>query len=316
MRDRAIGDQRQEMVDTVEACTFLVVALDDIPRCLGDIGAGEHLFFRLGILLPPHAGLQVHRRQLPLLHRVVDAHEEAKLLFLIGDGKPVFDDADARADQHTFEFGDVVKELLDLRLRGEAHHALDACAVIPRAVEQHALAARGQVGDVALEIPLGFFAIRRRGQRHGAHHAGVEALRDAFDYAALARAVTPLEDHHDLFVVMLHPILQLDKFGLQADQRVKVAVAVDGVGMLGFVDPRDFKREGGVFKLQLDVFMEGVGEFGLKPIAAGVVVRIGHGALRQQGSAALRAGRCDGSVTDRRGNVRCCTRSTCRGLSR
>jgi hypothetical protein len=49
--------------------------------------------------------------------------------------------------------------------------------------------------------------------------------------------------------VVLHPILQLDKFGLQADQGVEIAVAVDGVGVLGFVDPRNFKREGCILKL-------------------------------------------------------------------
>lgn len=35
------------MVDAVEAGPFLVIALDDVPRRLGDVGAGEGLFLGL-----------------------------------------------------------------------------------------------------------------------------------------------------------------------------------------------------------------------------------------------------------------------------
>ena len=47
----------------------------------------------------------------------------------------------------------------------KAHHALDAGAVVPAAVEQHDLAGRRQVRHVALEVPLRALAVVRRRQR-------------------------------------------------------------------------------------------------------------------------------------------------------
>ena len=80
----------------------------------------------------------------------------------------------------------------------EAHHALDAGAVVPAAVEQHDLAAGGQVRHVALEVPLRALALVRRRQRRDAADARVQALRDALDHAALAGGVAPLEQDDDL----------------------------------------------------------------------------------------------------------------------
>ena len=74
----------------------------------------EHLLLDLGVLLPAHARLQVHGAQLPLLHGVVDTHQEAQLLLLVGDREPVLDQHDARAHQHALELRDVAEELLDL----------------------------------------------------------------------------------------------------------------------------------------------------------------------------------------------------------
>ena len=61
---------------------------------------------------------------------------------------------DAGAHQHALELRHGAEELLDLVFRAEAHHPLDAGAIVPAAVEQHDLAARRQMRDVALEIPL------------------------------------------------------------------------------------------------------------------------------------------------------------------
>ena len=100
----------------------------------------------------------------------------------------------------------------------EAHDALDAGAVVPGAVEQHDLAAGRQMRDVALEIPLRALALGRRGQRHDAADARIEPLGDALDRAALAGGVAALEDHDDLQLLVLHPVLQLHQLVLQAEQ--------------------------------------------------------------------------------------------------
>jgi hypothetical protein len=46
---------------------------------------GASGIFGFGVLLPAAARLHVHRAQLPLLERIVDAHQEAELLLFIRD---------------------------------------------------------------------------------------------------------------------------------------------------------------------------------------------------------------------------------------
>ena len=84
----------------------------------------------------------------------MNPHHEAKLLFFISDGEPVFQQDDARTNQHPLEFGHILEELFYLVLRGKTHDPLDAGAVIPGPVEQHYFSASRQMRHIALEIPL------------------------------------------------------------------------------------------------------------------------------------------------------------------
>ncbi|MCY1251691.1 hypothetical protein D9M72_654830 [compost metagenome] len=59
------------------------------------MGALEHGLLGLGVVLPAPLRLQVHRAELPLLERIVDAAEEAQALFVVRDREPVLDDLDA-----------------------------------------------------------------------------------------------------------------------------------------------------------------------------------------------------------------------------
>ena len=86
---------------------------------------------------------------------------------------------------------------MHLILGAEAHDALDAGAVVPAAVEQDDFAARRQVLDVALEIPLAALHLARFLERHDAGAARVQVLHEALDRAALAGRVAPLEDDDD-----------------------------------------------------------------------------------------------------------------------
>ncbi|MDT4858452.1 hypothetical protein FQZ97_929220 [compost metagenome] len=79
---------------------------------------------------------------------------------------------------------------------------------------------------IALEVPLRALAVVGRWQRHHPAHARVQALRDAFDHAALARRVAPLEHDHHLVPGGLHPVLQLHQFGLQAEQFAEIRAPV------------------------------------------------------------------------------------------
>jgi hypothetical protein len=109
----------------------------------------------------------------------------------------------------------------------EAHDALDAGAIVPGAVEQHHFAGGRQVRHVALEIPLMALALGRAGQRDDAADARIEPLGDALDGAALAGRVAAFEQHDDLELLVLHPVLQAHEFMLQAEQLAEIDLAVE-----------------------------------------------------------------------------------------
>ena len=165
---------------------------------------------------------------------------------------------DAGAHQHALEFGHGLEEFLVLLRRAETHHALDAGAVVPAAVEQDDLAAGRQVGHVALEIPLRALALAGGRQRRDAADPRIEALRDALDDAALAGGVAAFEDHDDLELLVLHPVLQLDQLALQPEQLPEIDATIDGgpVRMLGHLGQQ--LRQPVVVDLQLELLVEAV----------------------------------------------------------
>ncbi|MNV97770.1 hypothetical protein D3C71_1929320 [compost metagenome] len=78
-------------MDAVKSCFFLIIGLHHPPRRFGDVGAFQHYFLGLGIGFPAPTGLQIHWAEFPLLERVVNATEKAQVLFLVGNGEPIFD---------------------------------------------------------------------------------------------------------------------------------------------------------------------------------------------------------------------------------
>src|SRR5262249_11494555 len=150
------------------------------------------------VLDPVLARLQVHWAELPSLDGVVHALDETLLLLLVVHREPVLEEVDARAHQHLLEERTRSQELVVFLLGAEPHDALDAGAVVPAAIEEDDLAARRQVRDIALEIPLPALLLGRRAERHDAADAGIEALGDALDDAALAGRIAALEEHDDL----------------------------------------------------------------------------------------------------------------------
>src|SRR5262245_63246083 len=114
-----------------------------------------------------------------------------------------------------------MEELLVLVFRAESHHPLDPGAVVPAPVEQHDLSAGWQVGHVALEVPLGAFAPAWRRQCRHLADPRIETLGDPLDDPALPGRVAPLEDDHDLALIVLDPILQLNQLALQTQKLIK-----------------------------------------------------------------------------------------------
>ncbi len=225
MFDLVIRHLAQQMVNAVQPRTLLVDGLHDPPRRFGNVRALQHHFLRLRVRFPAAPAFQIHRAQLPLLQRIENAVLEADFLLFVGDREPVFDDLDAAAHEHFFELGHRTEELFVFVVGAEIHHALDARAVVPAAVEQHHFAACRQMLRVALEIPLRAFAVVRRGQRRDAAHARIQTLRDALDRAALAGRIAALEDHDEPVARVHDPVLQLDQFALQAEQLAEILLA-------------------------------------------------------------------------------------------
>ena len=160
-----------------------------------------------------------------LRERVLEARAETPLLLLVADREPVLDQDDAVVDEHALEDRALLQEAAVLLGRAEAHHLLDAGAVVPAPVEEHDLARGRQVRDVALEVPLALLALGRRRQRDDARNARVEVLRDALDRAALAGGVAALEEDHEPHAGRLHPHLQLHELRLEAQQLLLVELA-------------------------------------------------------------------------------------------
>lgn len=204
------------MTDAIEASAALVVSVDNVPRGLADVCVGEHRFFGFGIILPTGAGFEVHFAEFPAFGGVSEALLEAALLFGIADREPVFDEDDAGADEHAFEFRAGAEELTDIGFRAKPHDAFDAGAVVPGAVEEDHLAGSGEMGNIALKVPLSFFTFGGDGEGDDADDAGIELLSDAFNHAAFASGIAAFEDNDDFEAFVTNPFLEFDKFGLEA----------------------------------------------------------------------------------------------------
>jgi hypothetical protein len=121
----------------------------------------------------------------------------------------------AAAHQHPLELRRLAHEFEVFVGRAEAHHMLDARAVVPGAVEEDDFTGGGQLLDVTLEIPLARAPCPRVWQGDDLGAARIEVLREALDRPALARGVAPFKDQHDAFADFSDPGLHLDQFDLE-----------------------------------------------------------------------------------------------------
>ncbi|MNC35732.1 hypothetical protein D3C75_842260 [compost metagenome] len=230
--DRLVGHLAEQVGDAVEAGAALVVGIDHEPGAVLGIRVGEHVILGAGVLHPAGAGLQVHGAEFPALDGGVDALLEALLLLFITDREPVLDEGDARASQHPLELGAGTQKLAVFGIGAKAHYPLHPGPVVPGAIEQHHLPRRGQVGGIALEVPLGALPVRGGGQGGDPADPGVEGLGDRLDDAPLAGGIAPLEQHHHLEPLLLDPLLQLDQLLLQLSEVVFIGLLVQARAFL------------------------------------------------------------------------------------
>src|SRR5207244_3479153 len=93
-RNLFVGNNTQEMGDAIEACSFLIVGSNDVPRSILSIRDIEHLIASMRVVVPTFAGGQVRWAELPLAQRILDPRLEPPLLFLIAYFQPEFDQPD------------------------------------------------------------------------------------------------------------------------------------------------------------------------------------------------------------------------------
>src|SRR3954454_17719894 len=222
-----VGHLAEQVVEHVEARALLHLGVDHPPRRLGDVRGGEHRVLGTGELDPAVTGLEVHGAELPALGRVLQPGLEAPLLLGVAHGEPVLDQHDPAADEHALEFRARTEELHVLLVGAESHDPFHAGAVVPGPVEQDHLARSGQVGDVALEVPLALLALGRRRERSDSGGTRIERLGDALDRTSLAGGVPALEDHDDPQALRADVLLLLDQLDLQPRELLIVVLDVD-----------------------------------------------------------------------------------------
>ena len=166
-------------------------------------------------VVPLSIGFHVHRAELPLAQRVIDAGQKAPLLFFLSDFKPYLDQDDAAVDNEFFDLRAKFQEAIALLLGGKTHDGLNAGAIVPTAIEDNDLAAGWKLFDVTLNIHLAPLPLGGRRQSHDTENARADPLGERFDRAALTGGVSPFERDDDLQAFMLDPILQAAKLDLK-----------------------------------------------------------------------------------------------------
>ncbi len=195
------------------------------------VGAGEDVLEREVISLPFGEPGDVGVGELPALERVVAAGVKALELHLAADGQPQLDQNESVAHQPRLEFRRLLEEQRRFLFAAEAHHPLDARAVVPGAVKQDHGAPGRQMRHIALEVPLAALDVRRLGERDRLGMARVQVLHEAVDGAVLTGGVAPLEQDDDALPLGLDPALHLEQLDLQRLQLGAVGVPLHHLGV-------------------------------------------------------------------------------------
>ena len=162
------GELVQHMADDGEARMFFGVRTDAIPRGAGRVRCFEHVITRGGVLIPLFLSNPIQRADFEAGEWVGPPLFQASGLFFAADIQPQLDDLGARFTQHGFKGHHIAQEIGVLFGRAKAHDRLNSSAVIPRAVEDDDFPGSWQMGGIALEMPLSFFAVGGFGKRDDA----------------------------------------------------------------------------------------------------------------------------------------------------
>ena len=196
-----------------------------MPGRVVRVGGLEHHVPRSGIIVPMLIRIQIHRTELPLAQRIVNACQEAPFLFVLPDLQPEFNENDARISDVFFDFGTNAEKALSLFLADETHHLLDTCAIVPAAIENDDFATGGKALDVALQKHLGLFPIGGRRQCGHSKNPRAYSFGYRLDRPALPGSIPPFKYDNDPGPCRFYPILQIAELHLQLLQFLLVLLA-------------------------------------------------------------------------------------------
>src|SRR5262249_8797181 len=235
-RDFLVGNRPQDVRDAIEAPAPLVVGPHDVPRRVLAVRFLHHHVARPRVVVPAPVRFAIHRAHLPLPQWVVDASRKSSLLLFLSDFQPDLDQHNTTIDDVFFDLRAKLEKTAVLLLSTKSHHVFDAGAVVPTAIEDHDLARRRKLLDVALHKHLRFFPVRRSRESHHSKHARTHPLGDGLDGAALAGGIAALEYDDDTRTLVLDPILQMAKLDLKLAQFLFIGFALhlSGVARCSF----------------------------------------------------------------------------------
>src|SRR6516164_4060003 len=177
------------MRNAIQPPSPLVVGTHDAPGSEFCAGGLQHDIASFRVFVPALIGFEIHRAELPLPQRIVNARQEAAFLLVLSDFEPEFDQHNSAVDDVLLDLRTHDQKLPMLLFGSKTHDVLDAGAVVPTAVEDDDFAGGGKMRDVALEEDLRSFAIGGCRQRNHAEYAWADPAGDRLDGAALAGRV-------------------------------------------------------------------------------------------------------------------------------
>ena len=171
----------------------LIVAEDDVPRGVGRVRAGNHIFGRAEVIVPLLAvAIVLGRHLVALVRRILAGLETPHLLFL-GNVNPDLQHDHAGFRQAGLVVVDFGISAGPFGVGGEAFDAFDHDTAVPRAVENREMPRGGRLVPEAPEVVTGFFFGRRGGCRVDLIVSGVDHPAESADGAALTRGVGALK---------------------------------------------------------------------------------------------------------------------------
>ena len=118
-------------------------------------------------------------------------------------------------NQHFFKWHDLFEKHLAFLIGAKSEHLFHNTPIVPTAVKKHDFSGRGQVVDVALEIPLRRFLVGRFGKGDKPRAAWVKVFAETLDNATFSGCITTFKHQGDAGAAGFCPDLKFGQFDLQ-----------------------------------------------------------------------------------------------------